>query len=59
MKVFLCTKVALFVVLILLLLWVGVTTAVFRFRHPWATETELLLYLPKAVMLQRVERPEY
>jgi hypothetical protein len=36
------------------LLWLGISTMIFRFRHPWATETETFMHIPDAFMLRKV-----
>lgn len=38
-------------------LWFAVADTVFRFRHPWATETQRFIYFPNALTFQRVECP--
>lgn len=38
-------------ILVLLLLWIGVTSAIARFKNPKLTETELLLRIPKSFIL--------
>ena len=38
--------------------WVLVATVTFRFRHPWATETETLLNMHRVMTFQRVEYKE-
>jgi hypothetical protein len=40
------------------LLWMAICSLVFRFRHPWATETEVILHLPDAVMWREVPYDE-
>lgn len=40
-------------------LWLIASTFIFRLRHPWATETEIFLHLPDAIMLREVPRHEY
>lgn len=35
-----------------------VASVVFQLRHPWATETECLYYLPKALMFGSVSYDE-
>lgn len=39
----------------LLLLWLTVASFVFRFRHPWMTETQLFLHPIKTLLFQKVE----
>lgn len=34
--------------------WLAISTTIFRFRHPWATETELFLHIPEALMLKKI-----
>jgi len=36
------------------LLWVAISTMIFRFRHPWATETETFMHIPDAFLLRKV-----
>ena len=38
--------------------WLIVATAVFAFRHPWATDTERLIYLPEAMRFERIKYSE-
>lgn len=40
--------------LLALILWVSLSSVIFRLRHPWATETETLLNLHNAVLLRKV-----
>lgn len=50
-------------VLIVGFLWICAATIVFRFRHPWATETESLLNIHHALMFDKLSydemRPRY
>lgn len=39
-------------------LWLAISSAVFRFRHPWASETEVILHIPDAIMLRQVPYAE-
>lgn len=39
-------------------LWVVLSSIIFRFRHPWATETETLIHIVDAVMLKKVPYSE-
>lgn len=39
-------------------LYVGIASTIFAFRHPWATQTQRLLCLPEAVALEKVEKGE-
>lgn len=36
---------------------VVITTYVFRFRHPWMTETQLFLHFFDALAMKQLERP--
>jgi hypothetical protein len=38
--------------------WLIVATAVFAFRHPWATDTERIIYLPEAMRFERIKYSE-
>lgn len=38
----------------LLVLYVSAATATFAFRHPWATQTEILLSFDKVLTFQKV-----
>ena len=38
--------------------WLVVATAVFAFRHPWATDTERFIYLPEAMRFERIKYSE-
>ena len=40
------------------LIWLAISTMIFRFRHPWATETETFLHIPDAFMLRKVPYSE-
>jgi hypothetical protein len=51
-------QVALYGVIVAALLWVVISSMIFRFRHPWATETETLLHIPDAFMLRKVPYSE-
>jgi hypothetical protein len=51
-------QVALYGVIVAALLWVTISTMIFRFRHPWATETEIFLHIPDAFMLRKVPYSE-
>lgn len=44
--------------IILFLLWVWVAATIFRFRHPWATDTEIFMHLGDAVMLRKISYQE-
>lgn len=44
--------------LLLLVAYCCTACAVFRFRHPWLTETELILALPQALTWQLLEEPK-
>ena len=39
------------IILVLLLLWIGVTSIIARFKNPKLTETELFLRIPKSFIL--------
>ena len=39
-------------------LWVAVAGTVFALRHPWATQTERVLYTVEALTFQRVDRDD-
>ena len=39
------------------LFYIVVASLVFRFRHPWATETQILLYSKNVLFLETVEKP--
>ena len=39
---------------ILAIIWTAIGTMIFRFRHPWATETETFLHIPDAFMLRKI-----
>ncbi len=41
------------ILLSVLMLWVILALTVWSFRHPWATKTEGLMYLPEAMKLER------
>jgi len=51
-------QVALYGVIVAALLWVAISTTIFRFRHPRATETEVFLHIPDALMLRKVPYSE-
>jgi hypothetical protein len=42
------------VLLVAIFLWIIVSSMIFRFRHPWATDTELFLNIPNAFMLKKI-----
>jgi hypothetical protein len=42
------------VLLVAIFLWIIVSSMIFRFRHPWATDTELFLHIPNAFMLETI-----
>jgi len=46
------------VIVIILILWIGIASTVFRFRHPWATSTEVFLNMDKALGFRKVTRQE-
>ena len=39
-------------------LYVVIACTVFQFRHPWATETECFLNIPRAMLFQKVSYQE-
>lgn len=41
----------------LLAIWLGVSSVIFALRHPWMTDTQRLLQLHRAILLQTVEQP--
>ena len=43
--------------LLVVAVWFSVADTVFRFRHPWATETQRFIYFLKALAFQRVDCP--
>jgi hypothetical protein len=43
--------------LIGVLLYAAVSGIVFRFRHPWMTETELIIHTMDSVLWRTVEKP--
>ena len=51
-------KTLLHVAFVLAALWLAISTVIFRFRHPWATETETFLHIPDAFMLRKVPYAE-
>lgn len=49
----------LFVIIALSLsLWLVVGTMTFKFRHPWATDTEILFHIKEALLFKRVSYNE-
>lgn len=36
------------------LLWLVLSSAIFAFRHPWATDTERLIHIPDALVLRKI-----
>lgn len=42
------------VAIVLSLGWLIVSLSIFRFRHPWATDTERFLYIGDALILRKV-----
>lgn len=44
-------KIALLTMLIAIVLWAGLTTAIYRFSNPEKTETQAFLHLPQSMML--------
>ena len=40
-------------VLLLIVVWVSITTSIMRFEHPDMTDIELFLNLPEAVLLKQ------
>ncbi len=51
MKHHLEIKLGIIIALLILVLWVGVTSTVFRCMHPKATQTEISLHIWRYVML--------
>jgi hypothetical protein len=51
-------KLAAGVAIVVLFIWVWIATTVFRFRHPWATETEVVVHLLDAVTFQKLSYDE-
>jgi hypothetical protein len=43
-----------FVIALLLSLWWIAGTISFKFRHPWATDTEILFYIKDALLFNKV-----
>lgn len=41
-----------------LTIWSAISTAIFRIRHPWATETEVAVYFIEVITLQKVSYEE-
>jgi TRAP-type C4-dicarboxylate transport system permease small subunit len=52
------TLIALMALMFAAVFWLIVATAVFAFRHPWATDTERLIYLPEAMRFERMKYSE-
>lgn len=46
------------VIIVVLITWMVVGEAVFRFRHPWATETEIFMNMDKALGFRKVSQNE-
>ena len=42
------------VLFVSLVVWLAISCIIFRFRHPWATETETLLNVHNALLLKKV-----
>lgn len=42
------------VVMMLLFAWFAISTLVFKMRHPWATEMEVMLNIHNAVQFKKV-----
>lgn len=43
--------------LIVLLAWVGIADTVFRFRHPWTSSAERLVWIASAMRFESVPYP--
>lgn len=51
MKYRLEIKLGIIIVLLALVFWVGVTSTIFRYMHPKATQTEISLYMTRYIFL--------
>ena len=45
-------------IIVVLILWLAISCTVFRFRHPWATETETILNVHNALLFKKVSYDE-
>ena len=41
----------------LALAWAAISSLIGRFRHPWMTETQVIMHLPELVLLKTVKEP--
>lgn len=46
------------IITFILLLWLIISMSIFRLRHAWATETEILINLPKVLIFKKISYEE-